>query len=67
MQYAVEARMFNNGKTVVRVRPAWMYEAEGRIETDGCDIWIDLFDTRREAEQFAGSIEMHKKDAPVEA
>lgn len=53
MQYAVEARMFNNGKTVVRVRPAWMYEAEGRIETDGCDIWIDLFDTRREAEQFA--------------
>lgn len=53
MQYAVEARMFNNGKTVIRIRPARMYEEESRVETDGCDIWVDLFDTRLEAERFA--------------
>lgn len=41
MKYAVEARIFNNGKIVAKVRPVGEY------------IWVDIFETEREAREFA--------------
>lgn len=52
MRYAVEARIFNNGKIMARVREAQEGEQEGCKETRNCDIWVDVFDTREEAEKF---------------
>ena len=50
--YAVEARIFNNGKIVARVRPAQEGEENGCTETRTCDVWVDIFDTEKEARQF---------------
>ena len=50
--YAVEARIFNNGKIVARVRPAQEGEENGCTETRTCDVWVDIFDTEEEARQF---------------
>lgn len=52
MSYAVEARVFHNGKIVAKVRPALPGEDNTREETRSCDIWIDIFETEREARQF---------------
>ena len=52
MKYAVEARIFNSGKIISRVRPAMDGEEVGCTETRSCDIWVDIFDTEREAQQF---------------
>ncbi len=52
MKYAVEARIFNNGKIVVRVRGSKPEEEEGCTETRTCDIWVDLFDGYNEAVKF---------------
>lgn len=46
MKYAVEARIFDNGRIVSKVRPA----KEG--ETRACDVWVDVFDSETEARQF---------------
>jgi len=50
--YAVEARIFNSGKIVARVRPAVDGEKCGCTETRSCDIWVDIFENEREARQF---------------
>lgn len=52
-KWAVEARIFDSGKIVVKVRPALEDEQEGCTETRTCDIWVDIFDTQTEAEKFA--------------
>ena len=52
-RWTVEARIFNNGKIIARTRPAKDDDLEGCIETEKCDIWIDLFDSELEARQFA--------------
>lgn len=52
MKYAVEARIFNNGKIVAKVRPAFDDEESGCTEARTCDIWIDVFDTEEEARRF---------------
>lgn len=53
MKYAVEARMFGNGKVVAKVRPATPDDVEGCRETRTCDIWVDLFENEMEAYRFA--------------
>lgn len=50
MQYAVEARIFNNGKIVTKVRKAENEETSRCTESRTCDIWVDVFDTEAEAE-----------------
>ncbi|MDE6567942.1 MAG: hypothetical protein K2K70_09480 [Lachnospiraceae bacterium] len=52
MRYAVEARIFNNGKIVVKVRQAEDGEESGMSEAKLCDIWVDVFDTKAEADEF---------------
>lgn len=52
MKYAVEARIFNNGKIVAKVRPAMEDEESGCTESRTCDIWVDIFESEREARQF---------------
>lgn len=53
MEYAVEARIFNNGRIVAKVRPAEKGEESGRTETRTCDVWVDIFKTEAEAKVFA--------------
>ncbi len=52
MKYAVEARIFNNGRIVAKVRQAREFEADSHRETDMCDIWVDIFDSEAEARSF---------------
>lgn len=52
MKYAVEARIFNSGKIVAKVREAIDGEESGCTETRSCDIWVDIFETEKEARQF---------------
>ncbi len=52
MKYAVEARIFNNGRIVAKVRDAEEGEESSFNETDKCDIWIDVFESFREAQKF---------------
>ena len=52
MKYAVEARIFNNGRIVTKVRPALDGEENKSTETNSCDIWVDIFDTEQEALRF---------------
>ena len=52
MKYAVEARIFDNGKIVAKVRPALDGEESGCTETRKCDIWVDIFDDEKEAINF---------------
>lgn len=52
MKYAVEARIFNNGRIVAKLRPAIDGEESGCRETDKCDIWTDIFEDKTEAERF---------------
>lgn len=52
-KYAVEARIFNSGKIVAKVRQAEDGEESGHKETRTCDIWIDVFETESEAVKFS--------------
>lgn len=52
MKYAVEARIFDNGKIIAKVRPALDGEVSSCTEARTCDIWIDIFETEKEARQF---------------
>lgn len=51
-RYAVEARVFGAGKIVAKVRAAQEGETDSRRETQTCEIWVDVFDTEREAIDF---------------
>lgn len=50
--WAVEARIFNNGKIVAKVREAAEGEESGCRETRTCDIWVNIFEDRKEADRF---------------
>ena len=52
MKWAVEARIFSNGKIVSKVRPATEDDSNGCTETNSCAIWIDIFETEQEARRF---------------
>ena len=52
MRYAVEARIFNNGKIVAKVRPAQPDEESRMDENNICNIWIDVFEKKEEADDF---------------
>jgi hypothetical protein len=52
MKYAVEAKIFSNGKIVAKVRPARDGEESGCTETRSCDIWVDIFDDPDEAARY---------------
>ncbi len=52
MKYAVEAKVFNNGRIVAKVRPALEGEEDGCRETRTCDIWTDIFETEEDAQSF---------------
>lgn len=53
MKYAVEARIFDSGRIVAKVRPALNGEQDSCRETHNCDIWVDIFETQAEAVRFA--------------
>lgn len=55
MKYAVEARIFNNGRIVAKARPAKDGEESGCTEARSCDVWVDIFETEEEAKDFARS------------
>lgn len=50
--WAVEARIFDNGKIVARVREAKPGEENNCTEARTCDIWVDVFEDKREADRF---------------
>ena len=52
MKYAVEARVFYNGRVVTKIREAEAGEINFRTETNTCEIWVDVFDTKEEALRF---------------
>lgn len=52
VKYAVEARIFNTGKIIVKVRPALEGEKNNMHETRACDVWVDVFDSAQEADEF---------------
>lgn len=52
-RYTVEARIFADGKIITKVRPALPEEESYQYGTRACEIWIDVFDSRKEAEDFA--------------
>lgn len=57
MKYAVEARIFDSGKIITKVRPAHEGEENANSSREKCDVWIDIFDTKEEAEAFARQYE----------
>lgn len=52
MKYAVEAKVFNNGKIIAKMREAEVGETDSYKETRSCDIYVDVFDTMQEADEF---------------
>lgn len=52
-RYATEARIFADGKIIIKVRPALPEEESYQYGTRACEVWIDVFDSREEAEDFA--------------
>ncbi len=52
MKYAVEARIFSNGKIVAKVREAEEWEKDAHKETRSCDIYVDIFGSEEEARAF---------------
>ena len=51
-RYAVEARIFSTGKIMAKVRLAHEGEESGCQETRLCDVWMDIFDNKPDAERF---------------
>lgn len=52
MRWAVEARIFDNGRIVAKVRLAEEGETNHMEETRTCDVWVDVFGSETEARQF---------------
>lgn len=52
MKYAVEARIFNNGKIVAKMRKASTDETSFYRETRSCDIYVDVFENEQGAKEF---------------
>lgn len=53
MKYAVEARIFDNGKIITKIRQAADGEEDNHAEMRACDVWVDVFENRADAEAFA--------------
>lgn len=53
MKYAVEARIFDNGRIVTKVRPAEDGETNHSVYMANCSTWVDVFDNENEARQFS--------------
>lgn len=51
-QYAVVGRFYDNGKVTAHIRPANPGEKSRSIEANRYDEYIDIFDTKEEAEKF---------------
>lgn len=51
-RYAVEARIFNTGMVITKVRPAGGMEGTGVLEGKLHCRCVDVFDSREEAEEF---------------
>lgn len=51
-RWAVEARIFNSGKTVAKIRKAEEDEQDYRNETRSCDVYVDVFEDYDEAREF---------------
>ena len=50
--FTAEARVFKDGRVITRVRPVEPEDKQGYKETQFCIIWIDLFESAEEAEEF---------------
>lgn len=50
--YAVEARIFADGKIITKVRMAEPEEVSHHYGTRTCEVWIDVFGSSEEAEDF---------------
>lgn len=51
-RYAVEARIFNTGKIITKIRPPKGWEGTGVLEGKLYCRCVDVFDSREEAEEF---------------
>lgn len=51
-RYTVEARIFADGKIITKVRPAEPEEESYQYGTRACEVWIDVFGSKEEAEDF---------------
>ena len=51
--YAVEARIFADGKIITKVRMAEPEEESHHYGTRTCEVWVDVFRSPEEAEDFA--------------
>ena len=51
-RWTVEARIFNTGKVVAKMRPATEDDVEGRFDREGYMELIDIFDDERDARDF---------------
>lgn len=58
MEYVVEARVFDNGKIVAKKRKADSDEKTGVTRDKNCDVWVDVFETETEADEF---LKMYKQ------
>lgn len=58
MAYAVEARVFDNGKIVAKKRAAEPGEISEVKHDKNCDVWVDIFETAQGADEF---LEMYKQ------
>ena len=52
MKYAVEARIFDSGRIVAKIRKAKDGEENHCEVTARCDIWVDIFVDYIEAQSF---------------
>lgn len=58
MKWAVEQSYFDNGRVRVRVRQAEEGEVARNEERTRCDFYVDIFDSKKEAEQFAADAKL---------
>lgn len=58
MAYAVEARAFRNGMIVAKKRAAENGEMSSHRSADSCEIWIDVFESEKDADGF---LKMYKR------
>ncbi len=52
MAYAVEARVFDNGRIISKIREAKEGEEDSMTVTARCDIWVDVFKSYDDARAF---------------
>lgn len=53
MAWAVEQSIYDNGKTRTKVRASTEGEKSSFVEKVRCDFYIDVFETEKDARDFA--------------